>query len=75
MKHRVRIYGGWFPPTRKWTSIDKNLSPNTNGREYGKLHRENGPAFEDYQGSRAFFLNGKHYFEEEYWEIINEKID
>jgi hypothetical protein len=70
MKYRVRVYGGWFAPTRKWTTLDKSLSENTNGREYGRLHREEGPAFEDYQGSKAYFLNGKSYSEEDYWKMM-----
>ena len=32
----------------------------------GKLHREDGPAYEEANGSKEWYLNGKEYTEEEY---------
>lgn len=41
----------------------------------GKLHRENGPAFEGSKGTKRWYLNDKSYTEAEYnAELINRGI-
>ena len=37
------------------------------------VHREDGPAIEWHNGSKAWYFEGKKYTEEEYWKIINLK--
>ena len=37
------------------------------------LHREDGPAIEYAGGSKKFYLQDKHYLEEEYWRIVKLK--
>jgi len=41
------------------------------------IHRDNGPAIEYSTGLKLWYLNGKHYSEQEYWNIISlkKKID
>jgi len=38
----------------------------------GKLHREYGPAIENADGSKSWWLNGIRYPEEEYWNRLNQ---
>jgi len=37
----------------------------------GKRHRTNGPAVEWINGQKFWYINGKEYSEQEYWNIIN----
>jgi len=41
------------------------------------IHRDDGPAIEYSNGDKCWYLNGKKYTKNEYWEIINamNKID
>jgi hypothetical protein len=39
----------------------------------GQRHRADGPAIEYAGGSKKFYLQDKHYLEEEYWRIVKLK--
>lgn len=47
-----------------------------NGKQWwynGKLHREDGPACEYITGFNVYYIYGKSYSEESYWQIIQLK--
>ncbi len=40
--------------------------------KYGRLHRLDGPAAEHVKGNKYWYIDGKKYYEEEYWKKIEE---
>jgi hypothetical protein len=40
---------------------------------HGLLHREDGPAIENANGDKWWYLQGKQYTKEEYWRLVKLK--